>query len=110
VEEQQRDARPTLAEAPPNLDAYTTVLIGSPIWNVQPPMIMKTFVEALDLRGKAIFPFTTHAMSGLGRAAQFYAEAAPGARIGEGVAIRGEEASVARPALTTWLRSIGLLT
>jgi hypothetical protein len=72
-------------------------------------MIMKTFVEALDLTGKTIFPFTTHAMSGLGRAAQFYSEAAPGARIGEGLAIRGEEASAARAALTTWLQSIGLL-
>lgn len=109
VDEQQRDARPALADAPPNLDAYDTVLIGSPIWNVQPPMIMKTFVEALDLTGKTIFPFTTHAMSGLGRAAQFYREAAPTARIGEGLAIRGEEASAALPAISSWLHGIGLL-
>jgi flavodoxin len=109
VEEQQRDARPALAGAHPSPDAYDTVLIGSPIWNVQPPMIMKTFVEALDLTGKAVFPFTTHAMSGLGRAAQFYREAAPTARIGDGLAIRGEEAAEAGPAISTWLRSIGLL-
>ncbi|MFK0211143.1 hypothetical protein [Streptomyces sp. NPDC090298] len=26
---------------------------------------MKTFVEALDFHGRAVVPFTTHAMSGL---------------------------------------------
>lgn len=109
VEEQTRNARPTLGEAVPDLSPYDTVLIGSPIWNVQPPMIMKTFVEAVDLSGKAVFPFTTHAMSGLGRAVQFYGEAAPKAMIGQGLAIRGEEAAAAGPALRTWLSAIGLL-
>jgi flavodoxin len=109
VDEQVRNARPALGEPLPDLGPYDTILIGSPIWNVQPPMIMKTFIEALDLSGKALFPFTTHAMSGLGRAAQFYRDAAPGARIGEGLAIRGEEAAASAPAITTWLRAIGVL-
>ncbi len=109
VAEQVRDARPPLAGPLPNLDAYDTILLGSPIWNVQPPMIMRTFTDAVDLTGKAVYPFTTHAMSGLGRALAFYRDAAPAARIGEGLAIRGEEAIRARPVVATWLRSIGLL-
>lgn len=109
VDEQVRNARPALAEPVPDISLYDTVLIGSPIWNVQPPMIMKTFVQALDLSGKTLFPFTTHAMSGLGRAVQFYGDAAPRARIGEGLAVRGEEAAGSKPAITTWLRAIGVL-
>ena len=46
---------------------YDTVLLGSPIWNVRPPMIMRTFIEAVDLRGKTILPFVTYAVSGMGR-------------------------------------------
>ena len=52
---------------PARLDrVYDTVLIGSPIWNVRPPMIMTTFAESHDFTGKQVYPFVTHAVSGLG--------------------------------------------
>jgi len=42
VPEQDDDARPRIAAPLPALDGYDVVLIGSPIWNVRPPMIMNT--------------------------------------------------------------------
>ena len=59
-------------------------------------------------RGKTVHPFITHAMSGLGTTERDYAETCPGATIGEGLAIQGEEAEDARPELIEWLRRIGL--
>jgi len=54
-------------------------------------MIMTTFAEGLDVTGKTIHPLTTHAMSGLGTTERDYAASCPGATLGEGLAVRGEE-------------------
>ncbi|MDF2805701.1 MAG: hypothetical protein K0S43_647 [Cellulosimicrobium sp.] len=108
VREQDDDARPEIAEPLPDVGGYDTVILASPIWNVRPPMIMSTFAEALDLTGKTILPVTTHAMSGLGRAPDVYAELAPTATIGEGLTIRGEEAADADTELDRWLSTKNL--
>ncbi len=108
VREQERNARPAITGALPDVAGYDTVLLGSPIWNVQPPMIMRTFTESLDLAGKRVIPFTTHAMSGLGQAVEVYTSTCRGATLGEGLAVRGEEVGQAAPAVREWLRRVGL--
>ena len=110
VREQRADARPAIANALASIESYATVLLGSPIWNVRAPMIMTTFAESLDFAGKTVFPFTTHAMSGLGTTMRDYAASCPGAAIGEGLAVRGEEVGDAGAAVESWLRRTGLLT
>ncbi|PVE11191.1 flavodoxin [Streptomyces scopuliridis] len=107
--EQDSDARPAIANLPSSIGRYDTVLLGSPIWNVAVPMIMSTFTERFDFRGKTVFPFTTYAMSGLGTTERDYAASCPGATIGEGLAVRGEEVEDAGAAAGAWLRRIGLL-
>ena len=109
VREQEANARPSIAGALPVVASYGTILLGSPIWNVQPPMIMRTFTESLDLAGRQVIPFTTHAMSGLGRAVEIYTSTCRGATIGEGLAVRGEEVAQAEPAVRDWLHRVGLL-
>ena len=110
VREQESDARPAIAQPLPDLDRYDTVLLGSPIWNLRPPMIMHTFAEVLDFTGKTVHPFTTYAMSGLGTAEREYTQACRGARIGEGLAVQGEEVADAGHAVGTWSRRIGVLS
>lgn len=110
LQEQRGDARPGIANPLTSIDGYDTILLGSPIWNVRAPMIMTTLVEGLDFTGKTIHPLTTHAMSGLGTTERDYAASCPGARLGEGLAVRGEEVADAEPAVDAWLRRIGLLT
>ena len=109
VREQDADARPALASPPPALAGYDTVLLGSPIWNVRPPLIMATFAGHLDFTGKAVHPFVTYAVSGLGTAARDYATWCPGATVGEGLAVRGEEVGAGGAAVEAWLRRVGLL-
>lgn len=109
VREQDADARPAIANPPASIEGYDIVLLGSPIWNVRAPMIMSTFAESFGFSGKTIFPLTTHAMSGLGTTERDYAASCPGATLGEGLAVRGEEVQAAGAALDAWLRRIGLL-
>lgn len=109
VSEQQADARPAIANLPTSLDPYDTVLLGSPIWNVRAPMIMSTFAEKFDFRGRSVYPFTTHAMTGLGTTERDYAASCPGAALGEGFAVRGEEVEDAGAEVQSWLRRIGVL-
>jgi flavodoxin len=109
VREQNTNARPAMAAPPPSIDQYDTVLLASGIWNVRAPMIMTTFAESYDFTGKTIHPVTTYAMSGLGTTERDYTRSCPGATIGEGLAVRGEETRDAGPAVGAWLRRTGLL-
>jgi flavodoxin len=110
VREQNTEARPAIAGDLPAVAAYDTVLLGSGIWNVRPPMIMRTFVEGVDLSGKRIFPFVTYAVSGLGSTIDDYTRLCPRSTIGDGLAVRGEEVADARGDVEAWLRRIGLLS
>lgn len=109
VREQEADARPAIANLPSSLEGYATVLLGSPIWNVRPPMIMSTFTEEFDFSGKTVLPFATHAMSGLGLTEREYAASCPGATIGTGLAVLGEEVRHAEAEVDSWLRRTGVL-
>lgn len=110
VREQESDARPAIANPLDSIDPYDIVLLGSPIWNVRSPMIMSTFVEGFDWTGKTIFPFTTHAGSRLGTTVSNYTASCPGATVGEGLAVRGEEVQDAGASVESWLQRINLLT
>ena len=107
VREQDADARPAVANRLGSIDEYDTILLASPIWNVRAPMIMTTFTEAYDFSGKTVHPVTTHAMSGLGTTRDDYARSCRGARIGTGLAVRGEQARSAHAGVDAWLRRAG---
>jgi flavodoxin len=108
VREQNDNARPGIANPLRSISDYDTVLVGSPIWNNRAPMIMSTFVESLDFGGKTLYPLVTYAVSGLGSTERDYAASAPGATIGEGLAVRGEEVQSAESQAEQWLRRLRL--
>jgi len=107
--EQDADARPRIADPLPDLAGYDRVVLASGVWSVRPPMIMRTFTEALDFTGRTVYPLTTHAGSGLGRAVEVYRQTCRGATLGERLAVRGEEAGAAEPEVRAWLQRVGLL-
>lgn len=108
VREEDSDARPAIAGTLPDVAQYDTILLGSPVWNVQTPMIMRTFVEGVDLAGKTVHPFVTYAVSGMGRVDSDYADLCPDSTIAEVLAVQGETAAQAQPDVEAWLRRIGL--
>ena len=109
VREENDNARPAIANPPPDVSQYDTVLLGCPVWNVQTPMIMRTFVENVDLVGKTLHPFVTFAVSGMGRIRSDYTDVLPETTVTEGLAVQGEEAQQAGGDVDTWLQQIGLL-
>ena len=112
VREQDADARPAIANPLPSIDGYDNVILGSPIWNVRPPMIMSTFAESFDFTGKTVFPLVTYAVSGMGSTERVYQEACRGATFGEGLAVLGEEVidapNDAAAAVEAWLQGLNL--
>ena len=66
-------------------------------------MIMNTFVGGFDFTGTTVYPFVTYAVSGLGSTERVYADACPGAQLGPGLAVRGEEVTRHRPDVEAWL-------
>ena len=62
--EKARDERPALEGTLPNVAAYDRIVVGFPVWWWTCPMAVRTFLEALDLNGKTIYPFCTHGGTG----------------------------------------------
>lgn len=107
--ERARDYRPPLRQTMDALAAYDIVLLGHPIWAMTLPPVMRTFLSTHDFSGKTIAPFCTHKGYGRGESAAVIAQMAPSARLLEGFDIVGEDADTARPAVESWLRSIGIV-
>lgn len=59
------DARPEIAGGIDNIDEYSTIILGYPIWWGTMPRIINTFLDTYDLSGKTIMPFCTSGSSGI---------------------------------------------
>ena len=112
-QEQKENARPAYAGEVPDLEQYTTVFIGSPVWWGDWPMIMYTFFEenADALAGKTLIPFSTHEGSGLSGFDSKLSSACPDSTVGEGLAIKGSDAQNeqddVKNTVNEWLSELG---
>ena len=79
---------PALREIP-KLDGYDLVFLGSPIWYGTYALPVGTFLKGNPLQGKTVAPFCTHGGGGCGRFIEELRKACPGARVLDGLAIRG---------------------
>lgn len=102
VEMGDESCRPAIASTMDNMDAYSTVFVGFPIWWYVEPRIIDTFLESYDLTGKTVVPFATSGGSGLGRAPQRMATIAKGASVREGKVLNGNPSAAS---LRTWAES-----
>ncbi|OZD13040.1 hypothetical protein CH253_18430 [Rhodococcus sp. 06-156-3C] len=106
--EQRGNVRPALVGPIESLDDYDTIILACPVWNSSAPMVMWTFTERLNFDGKMLYPVTTHAVSGLSGVPDVYRQSCPGATIGEGLAVQGEEVRDAQDDVTSWLQRAGI--
>ena len=70
IEMKDSAARPAVASKVENMDQYTTIYVGFPIWWYTAPRIVNTFLEQYDLKGKTIIPFATSGGSGMGKSGE----------------------------------------
>lgn len=59
MRESAGDERPGIVQDIPDISKYDIICIGFPIWHGREPMIIRTFVDSVDLKGKTIAPFCT---------------------------------------------------
>ena len=110
-QEQKDNARPAYKGDVPDLSQYSTIFIGAPVWWGDWPMICYTFFENEDLSDKTLYPFCTHAGSGLSGFDKKLSSAVSNATVGEGLAISGTECQNNKEGVKTkvdnWLSSLG---
>lgn len=70
IEMKDITARPAVASKVENMDQYTTIYVGFPIWWYTAPRIVNTFLEQYDLTGKTIIPFATSGGSDMGKSGE----------------------------------------
>lgn len=64
VEMNDKSSRPAILSRVENIDEYSTIIIGFPVWWYTAPMIINTFIEENNLEGKNIYIFVTSGGSG----------------------------------------------
>ena len=81
--------RPAIASKPLELDEYSTIFLGFPIWWYVAPAIIKTFLESQSFAGKKTVLFATSGGSDMGKTAKVLEASAPGATIVPGAILNG---------------------
>lgn len=90
VEMKDKSSRPAIKNKVENMDQYTTVYIGYPIWWYIAPTIINTFVEQYNLKGKTVIPFFTSGGSGAGETMKYLTPSAPKANWKEPINLTGK--------------------
>ena len=103
-----KEAKERVGNAPvkakPDISAYDTLFIMSPVyWGTYAPE-METALEGLDFSGKKVRVISTHEGSGLGSMVSDVKRICKGADVdSKGLAIKGSQAKNSKLALTGWL-------
>ena len=83
---EQRDGsvRPKIKGKVKNIKKYDVIFLGYPIWWGKEPMIIRTFLESYNLKGKKIVPFCTSGGSGISGSMKEVKASAKGAKVVKG--------------------------
>lgn len=102
-EQNDSSVRPEIAGELIELDNYTRIYIGYPIWWGEEPRIMDTFVESYDFGNAEVIPFCTSGGSGIGRSGSNLASLA-----GSGNWLDGDrlDAGISEEELQTWINGL----
>lgn len=89
-DELRRSARPELSGEIENLDDYSVIFIGYPIWWDEAPAMIATFLTENNFSGKRIAPLRTSSYSPIDNSLHIFRELAPGATVAEGLTANRE--------------------
>lgn len=108
-QERREGARPAIKGPMPDVSKYDTIFIGSPVWYNTYPMVVRTFMDRVNLNSssKTVIPFTTNEGSGLGETPYVLKSQYPNAKTRQGFTVRGTQAAHARNQVNRWLDRLG---
>ncbi len=110
VQERDNNARPAIKDTIQNLADYDYIFIGTPVWWMQDPIIIHTFMETPEYNGfagKTVIPFCTY-YSGASAALTDIVAGTPEANHLDGYGTRGAS-SYNSSNIASWLQRIGIL-
>ncbi|MBO7133992.1 MAG: NAD(P)H-dependent oxidoreductase [Bacteroidales bacterium] len=70
VEMKDKISRPAIKKTELDIDNYSTIYVGFPIWWYTCPTIINTFMEAYNFDGKTVIPFATSGGSTIDKACE----------------------------------------
>lgn len=107
LEEKNNNARPAIVGTVENWADYDTVFIGCPVWWWTTPMIICTFAESYEFKGKTVVPFCTYASTYRDETLARIVELTPDAEhlTGEGLT----SGRINEQNISSWLKEIGLI-
>ncbi len=105
--EQQQGDLPPFEGRIENIDQYSTVFIGGPVWWGTWPQVMFSFFSKYDLNSKTVIPFTTHEGSGLGSCVRDLKKAYPNATVTGEFSMYGHDVRDGKDRVEKWLKKIG---
>ena len=100
VETDDPSCRPEIDGEPVDLEGYSTIFIGYPIWWGDIPRIMSTFVESYDFGEITMIPFCTSGGSGVGQSDKHLEEQAGSGKWLKGTRLQG---NISEEALQSWI-------
>ncbi|MDE6732185.1 MAG: NAD(P)H-dependent oxidoreductase, partial [Oscillospiraceae bacterium] len=103
--DQNKQARPEIANHVENFAQYDTIMIGYPNWWASIPMPIASFLEEYDFSGKTIIPFCSHGGGRFGQSLTAIAKLAPDSMLGEGLSIHYSGGSALADDVTKWLKT-----
>ncbi len=89
VEQQDDSVRPEIKGKVKNIRKYDVIFVGYPIRWGKEPMIIRTFLESYNLKGKKIVPFCTSGGSGISGSLEGVKAAAKDAKVVSGKDLTG---------------------
>ena len=103
--EKEQNARPAIKNKVEDWNSYDTIFIGCPVWWWTAPMIINTFTESYNFKGKTVIPFCTYASTYRDETLAKIAELTPDAKHlkGFGAISRNTDG------ITEWLKEIRVI-
>lgn len=105
--EAENNERPKMKTRIENLKDYDVIFIGYPNWWYDMPMVIYSFFDAYDFKGKTIIPFVTHGGSRFSQSVQTIKELEKEARVIEGPSVSARNVPSAESSVIAWLEKHG---
>lgn len=106
-QEVKDNARPALASHVENMEKYSIVFVGFPIWVYREPMAVLTFLEEYNFKGKIVIPFCTSMAVEIDQSMDDFKNTIPDADIKQGLRLGYTLSGDWEKEVDKWLNELG---
>ena len=105
-QEVKDNARPALVSQVENMEKYSIVFVGFPIWVYREPMAVLTFLDEYDFKGKTVIPFCTSMAVGIEQSMDDFRNTIPDADIKQGLRLGYTLSGDWKAEIDNWLNEL----